>query len=44
MKITAKDLYHLVELFEIDYPDGVDSKLLQEWFVSYFDDVLDNLK
>ena len=42
--ITAKDLRFLVDLFEKDYPDGISESELQELFLDFYDDILDNLR
>ena len=44
MKITANDLRLLVDLFEQDYPDGISSEELQELFIYFYEDILDNLR
>ena len=42
--ITYKELQILVDLFEEDYPEGVSEEELQEMFIYFFDDIMDNLK
>lgn len=44
MKITYENLLFLVELFKEDYPEGIDEKELQELFIYFYDDILDNLR